>query len=1265
MLHDPANPTHRDDCPSCQFAHLHQHTQFSLLDGAARIKDLLKWVKQVSPEEPMLAMTDHGNLFGAVQFYKYATEAEVKPIIGYEAYVAAESRFDRKQGKGLDGGYFHLTLLAKDFEGYQNLCRLASRAYLEGFYGKPRIDREILREHNAGIIALSGCLGAEIPQFILQERHEDAERRLLEYLSIFGDKRYFIEVQDHGLPEQKKVNRVLKEFADKYGLGIVATNDGHYVRKEDAEAHAVVLAVQSKATWDDPNRWKFPCDEFYVKTPQEMRSTLEGERELWGKRFDELFDNSLEIGRMCNVELVPKKVQYRIPKYPLPEGRTEVTYFRELTFSGLLKRYPDKVTDDLYREFLRRLGRPVPHEGVAAGDSGGAANLGDGEVLAKALAELEDLEAARAYLPELKEGTPWGPWEILSRAVYELAVVERMGFPGYLLIVQDFINWAKRQGISVGPGRGSAAGSLVAYATGITNIDPLAYGLLFERFLNPARVSMPDIDTDFSDARRGEVIEYVRSRYGDEMVAQIGTFGTLASKAAIKDAARVFGLPVKKADELAKLIPVVFGKPTPLEKAIETIPDLRAEMEKDPLVARVMEVAKKLEGLNRQSSVHAAGVVISDVPLQDYIPLMRAGDGEGKVTQYDMGSVEALGFLKMDFLGLRTLSFLDECKRIVKESKGVDIDYDAIPIDDEKTFELLGRGETKGIFQLDSAGMTSTVRGLKPRRIQDIIALGALYRPGPMENIPTYIRRHHGREAVAYPQFPNAAKYLEPILRETYGIPVYQEQIMQIASAAAGYSLGEADLLRRAMGKKKMEEMVKHRAQFKKGAAQRGIPEDEADRLFDLLEAFANYGFNKSHSAAYAILTYQTAYVKAHYPVEFHAALLTVERHDSDKVAEYIRAARAMGVEVLPPDINRSSFSFSAVGQDVLFGLSAVKNVGEAPTEAIIRERERGGRFKSLPDFLKRVDSAVANKRVVESLIKAGAFDELGERGQMLAALDDLLRWAQAERESANSGMMGLFADAQSEPTLPKVPPLDEITRLRYEKEALGIYVTGHPLQRYEGLREAASCTIEDLPDYYHSQKNGKSRIRVLLAGLVEGIVRKPTKSGGMMCKFMLGDETGAVEVVAFGRSYDKVSPRVREDAPVLLVAEVEPDGEGETLRVVAQDVYPYNELEGLPKVMELELDLALLDDEKINELGSLFDEYTGLVPVHLKIQGSDCWALIEVRPRVDENAQDALAGLDWVRAKLIPDRDALLAAAAAPARGQNGGDPQGPVVPF
>jgi len=1647
----------------------------------------------------MLAMTDHGNMFGAVQFYKYATEYEVKPIIGYEAYVAADSRFDRKQGKGLDGGYFHLTLLAKNMEGYQNLCRLSSRAYLEGFYSKPRIDREILREHNAGIIAMTGCLGAEIPQFILQERHEDAEKRLQEYLSIFGEGRYFVEIQEHGLPEQKKVNKVLKEFADKYGLGIVATNDGHYVRKEDAEAHAVVLAVQSKATWDDPGRWKFPCDEFYVKTPQEMRETFAAQKSEWGSRHDELFDNSVNIARMCEVELVPKKVQYRIPRFPLPQGRDEITYLRELTFAGLLKRYPEQITAALYGEFLRKLGKPVPH--------------GDGETLSLELARLDDLEAARSVLPELTEevakgdsrsaanleGMAWGPWEILSRAIYELTVVEKMGFPGYLLIVQDFINWAKDQGISVGPGRGSAAGSIVTYAIRITNIDPLAYGLLFERFLNPARVSMPDIDTDFSDVRRAEVIEYTRQRYGDEMVAQIGTFGTLASKAAIKDAARVFGLPIKKADELAKLIPVVFGKPTPLEKAIETIPDLRAEMEKDPLVARVMEVAQKLEGLNRQSSVHAAGVVISDVPLRDWIPLMRAGDTGGKVTQYDMNSVEALGFLKMDFLGLRTLSFLDECKRIVRESKGVDIDYDTIPIDDAVTFETLGKGDTKGVFQFDSAGMTGAVRGLKPRRIQDIIALGALYRPGPMENIPTYIRRHHGREAVTYDQFPNAGKYLEPILRETYGIPVYQEQIMQIATAAAGYSLGEADLLRRAMGKKKLEEMQKHRVQFKKGAAEKGIPGDEADKLFDLLEAFANYGFNKcvtgetrvvdaqtgrrvrvidivqglernvcvpsldetslkiaprpvvnafpsgkamvyqlttetgrtleatgnhplytpggwtnleelsagafvavsrqvsyrssgemethelvvlgyalsegnlchpsgfyvystgeeeladytehlerfpnttytldrsksaasvytkrvqrskesgateflrdlgvlgsnalnkhvpesvfalpkeqiavflgrlwtgdggiqsstrlihyatssrhlaqdvqhlllrlglqsrihrktfkyrgatrpgytvhllggeeaarafalhlgphlvgkrkrdlealvatyrsgedtrfskdvvpnpllghleaevrrlaaragtdyhsfvraagfrsgrdllrakakghglslkalktlstnldspflrrhaeadiywdkvvslepigvqevydlsvegthtfvagdivvhnSHSAAYAILTYQTAYVKAHYPVEFNAALLTIERNDSDKVAEYIRAARQMGVDVLPPDINKSGFNFSAVGQTVLFGLSAVKNVGETPTEAILKERERGGRFKSLPDFLKRVEASVANKRVVESLIKSGAFDAFGGRGPMLAMLDDTLKWAQAEREQAQSGMMGLFGESQ-EPIIPNKPVLDTVTELRFEKESLGIYVTGHPLSRYQGLREAASCTIEELPTAYHELKGNRSRARLLLAGLVEGIVRKPTKSGGMLVRFTLGDETGATEVVTFGKAYDRVSPLLREDGAVLVVAEVEPDGEGETFRVMAQDVYPHNELEGMPKILELDLDLALLDEEKMLDLRSRLDEFPGSVPVQIKVRGPGGWAVVEAREvKAAEEALPGLAQLDWLEAHLIPDREALLAL-GKPAEGgfRQKGDDQGPVVPF
>ncbi|WP_038040842.1 DNA polymerase III subunit alpha [Thermus tengchongensis] len=1217
-----------------KFAHLHQHTQFSLLDGAAKLSDLLEWVKTVSPEDPALAITDHGNLFGAVEFYKKATAMGVKPIIGYEAYVAAESRYDRKRGKGLDGGYFHLTLLAKDFTGYQNLVRLASRAYLEGFYEKPRIDREILREHSEGLIALSGCLGAEIPQFILQDRLDLAERRLNEYLSIFGD-RFFIEIQNHGLPEQKKVNEVLREFARKYGLGMVATNDGHYVRKEDARAHEVLLAIQSKSTLDDPERWRFPCDEFYVKTPEEMRAMLP--KEEWG---DEPFDNTVEIARMCNVDLpIGDKMTYRIPRFPLPKGRTEAQYLRELTFKGLLGRYPDRITEDFYREVFRRLGKMPPH--------------GDGAALAASLAQVEQAawEGLLRELPPLEGVREWTAEAILHRALYELAIIERMGFPGYFLIVQDYINWAKENGISVGPGRGSAAGSLVAYAVGITNIDPLRFGLLFERFLNPERVSMPDIDTDFSDQKRDQVIEYVRRRYGKDKVAQIGTFGSLASKAALKDVARVYGIPHKKAEELAKLIPVQFGKPKPLAEAIELVPELKAEMEKDPRVREVIEVAMRLEGLNRHASVHAAGVVIAQEPLTDLVPLMR--DQEGRpVTQYDMGAVEALGLLKMDFLGLRTLTFLDEAKKIVKESKGVELDYDRLPLDDPKTFELLARGETKGVFQLESGGMTNTVRGLKPRRLEDIIALVSLYRPGPMEHIPTYIRRHHGQEPVSYVEFPHAEKYLRPILDETYGIPVYQEQIMQIASAVAGYSLGEADLLRRAMGKKKVEEMQKHRERFVRGARERGVPEEEANRLFDMLEAFANYGFNKSHAAAYSLLSYQTAYVKAHYPVEFMAALLTVERHDSDKVAEYIRDARAMGIAVLPPDINRSGFDFKVVGEEILFGLSAVKNVGEGAARAILEERERGGRFRSLGDFLKRLDEKVVNKRTLESLIKAGAFDAFGDRARLLASLDALLRWAAESRERERSGMMGLFAEVE-EPPLVEAEPLDEITRLRYEKEALGIYVSGHPVLRYPGLREVASCPLAELP---HFARDLPPRARVLLSGMVEEVVRKPTRSGGMMARFMLSDETGALEVVAFGRAYEGVSPKLKEDTPLLVLAEVEREEGG--LRVIAQAVWTYEEVAEAPRALEVEVDHALLDEAGVALLKSLLDEYPGTLPLYLRVQGPFGEAILSLREtRVGEGALEVLEAEGFC-AYLIPDREAFL-------QGNGGGGPKEEVVPF
>ncbi len=1216
------------------FVHLHQHSQYSLLDGAAKLEDLLLRVKEISPEFPALAITDHGNLFGAVEFYKKATSLGVKPILGYEAYVAAESRFDRKRGKGLDGGYFHLTLLAKDFKGYQNLVRLASRAYLEGFYEKPRIDRELLREHHEGLIALSGCLGAEIPQFILQDRLDLAEARLNEYLSIFGD-RFYIEIQNHGLPEQKKVNAVLKEFARKYGLGLVATNDGHYVRKEDAKAHEVLLAIQSKTTLDDPERWRFPREEFYVKTPEEMRQALPEEE--WG---DEPFDNTVEIARMCNVDLpIGDKRVYRIPRFPLPQGRTEAQYLRELTFLGLLRRYPSQVTEEFYREVLKALGRTSPIGGKA---------------LAEALAQVgeEEWQTLKASLPPLEGVRVWTREAILHRALYELSVIEGMGFPGYFLIVQDYVGWARKNGIAVGPGRGSAAGSLVAYALGITNLDPLRFGLLFERFLNPARVSMPDIDTDFEDRRRDEVIAYVKERYGEDKVAQIGTLGSLASKAALKDVARVYGLPAKRAEELAKLIPVQFGRPKPLKEAIELVPELRAEMAKDPRVRQVIEVAMRLEGLSRQASVHAAGVVIAAEPLMDLVPLMRDTKGEAVVTQYDMGGVEELGLLKMDFLGLRTLTFLEEAKRIVRESKGVELDYEALPLDDPLTFALLARGETKGVFQLESSGMMATLRGLKPRRFEDLIAILSLYRPGPMEHIPTYIRRHQGQEAVEYKEFPHAEKYLRPILDETYGIPVYQEQIMEIAAKVAGYSLGEADLLRRAMGKKKAEEMRAHRERFVGGAKERGVPEEEAHRLFDMLEAFANYGFNKSHAAAYALLSYQTAYVKAHYPVEFMAALLSVEKNDLSKVAEYIRDARALGIPVLPPDINRSGFDFKVVGEEILFGLSAVRNVGEGVARAILEERERGGPYRSLGDFLTRLPEGVLNRRALEALAKAGALDRLAPRERLLASLDDLLRWALAARQTAQNGLMSLFGGGPGEPPLAQASALDEITRLRYEKEALGIYVSGHPVLRYPGLREVATCPLEELPQV---ARGLPPRARILLAGTVEEVVRKPTKSGGMMARFLLSDETGSLEIVTFGQAYERVSPKLKEDQVVLVVAEVEREAAEGGLRVLAQALFRVEELGRAPQALEIELEEALLDERRILHLRSLIEERSGPIPLYLRVRGGFGEAVYALEARVAEGIGPLLEA-EGFRAYPLPDRRYLL-----------GGEGQGEeaVVPF
>ncbi len=1248
-----------------KFAHLHQHTAYSLLDGAARIKDLMRWVKEVSPENPTVAMTDHGNMHGAVEFYKAAEKEGVKPIIGFEAYVTAGSRFEKKRPSNkLDGGYFHLTLLAKNFKGYQNLCKLNSRGWLEGFYMKPRVDHELLREYSEGVIALSGCLGAQLPRNLLDVGLEAGEEVLRQYLDIYGDN-FFIELQNHvpteasemtdslqDLTEQQtRLNPMLRELADKHGLGMIATNDGHYVKKDDAKAHEALLAIQTKTTLSDPKRFRFPCDEFYVKTPEEMAQAIPE------SDFPSALANSVTVADMCDVTLpIGSNRVYQMPELPIPAGRTLAEQLRVQTYEGLIERY-EVITEDLYRQYLSMT------ESEKLDDSGTLEDVLDKLATAGELCQRQAKDAGTKYvsyahLEKLKtEGSiSEEAMIILERAEYELGVIMAMGFPDYLLIVADFINWAKDQGIAVGPGRGSGAGSIVCYATRITNIEPLRYGLLFERFLNPDRVSMPDIDVDFSDSRRMEVVEYVRQKYGEEKVAQIATFGTMASKAAVRDAARVLEIPYADADAVSKLIPVVFGRSTPIKRAMDEVSEIKTLY--DNGAKEFMDVAINLEGLTRHASVHAAGVIISREPVQELAPVFRSGDGP-IVCQYDMGSVEEMGFIKMDFLGLRTLTFIETALRIIKESQGKELIPDDFPLEDDKTFELLARGEAVGVFQFEGPGMIDTLKKLKPTRIQDLIAVSALYRPGPMENIPTYIRRHHKLEAVDYTeQFPKAGAYLEPILEETYGIPVYQEQILKIAQAVAGYSLGEADLLRKAMGKKILEAMVKHRAIFEKGAAQKSIPAGEANAIFDLLEKFANYGFNKAHSTAYGMLSYQTAYLKAHYPVEFAAALLTVERGDSDKVAQYAADARRLGTEVLPPDINDSRSDFTPVGEVVRFGLYGIKNVGDGAVEHILKVREQG-KFKDLYDFCKRVDASLVNKRALEHLVKAGAFDKVGDRSTILANLEAAIKWGAAERESASAGQFGLFGAEETKPPEVKVTPYTQLELLKFEKDALGLYISDHPMNAYPGLAEAASCTAAGLERCYQTLVNasrGDPRQHIVLAGLIQKVQKKATRSGGMMAFFELADETGSQEVVAFGRTYEDIADKLAEDVPAVLVAEAS-DKDG-SVRLVVDRLIRWDERAVLPEVAIAEFRLEEVNETMLTDFRSHVDEYAGTTSLHLKVrseQGTATYQTDALRV-AKEHLDDLQRSCPWLKVSVTLDRSNLLRAAAS--RGNRFGRP-------
>lgn len=1060
------------------FVHLHLHTEYSLLDGAARIKNAVNRAREL--EMPALAITDHGVMYGVVDFYKTCRDSGIKPILGCEVYVAPRSMDDRTPK--VDDSPYHLVLLAENGEGYRNLLSLVSEGFTRGFYYKPRVDKEALARYSRGLIALSGCVAGEVAAKILAGQNEQAREAAASYRDIFGPGNFFLELQDHGFEEQRKANRELLNIHKELAIPLVVTNDVHYVRREDAENHDVLLAIQTGKSVDDPDRMKFQSEELYLKSLEEINL-------LFGE-VPQAIRNTVEIADRCNVELEFGK--YFLPDYAVPEGYNAATYLTELCYGGVRKIY------------------------------GG----------------LDD--------------------EVRQRLEYELGVIKQMGYAAYFLIVWDFIHFARQNGIPVGPGRGSAAGSLVAYSLGITNIDPLKYGLLFERFLNPERVSMPDIDIDFCYERRGEVIDYVVRKYGADRVAQIITFGTMAARAAIRDVGRALGMPYGDVDRVAKLVPAELN--VTIEKALNGAPELKELYDQRPEVKKLIDTAAALEGMPRHASTHAAGVVITKEPLTHYIPLYKSGTGP-LTTQFSMGTVEELGLLKMDLLGLRTLTVISDAVCLIAESTGKEPEIDRIPIDDRKTYEMLSRGETAGVFQLESSGMRNILRELKPEVFEDIVALVALYRPGPLGSgmVEDFIKNKHGIKQVKY-----LHSKLEPILKDTYGVILYQEQVMRIASDLAGFTLGEADLLRRAMGKKKPEIIAGLRAQFAKGAQNNGINEKIAGQIFELIEFFAGYGFNKSHSAAYALVSYQTAYLKANYTLQYMAALLTSVRDNTDKVAAYIEECRRLEIEVLPPDVNESRESFTVAGSKIRFGLAAVKNVGLGAVESIIQVREKDGPYSGYADFCRRLDTRVINKRVLESLIKCGAFDSMGHyRAQLMATVDTslgLAQQSQRERENGQLSLLDFFGEGARESAsinLPEVGEYPEEQLLALEKETLGLYISGHPLSRYRNeLNHLTTVNVVEIPELAED-------VEVVLGGLLTGAKKINTRKGDIMAFLTLEDLTGTVEIVVFPRCYHHYRPLIRVDEVVLVRGRTSKNDDEEK-KVIAEEISGFeNHLRG------------------------------------------------------------------------------------------------------
>jgi DNA polymerase-3 subunit alpha len=1074
-----------------QFVHLHNHTQYSLLDGACRIDDILETAARM--KMPALAITDHGNLFGAIEFYIKAIKHRVKPIIGIEAYIAPGSRFDRTGLKGFTESGFHLVLLAKNLTGYKNLIKLSTASYLEGFYHKPRMDKELLKEYGDGLIALSACLQGEVSCYIRHDRYDEAERAVSEYLNIFGQENYYLELQNHGLPEEAKTAAAIKEIASKLDVGLVATNDCHYMKREHAAAHDALLCIQTGKLLSDTDRMKYNTDQIYFKSAEEMVQLFPDTAEA--------IDNTLRIAEACSLDI--ELYKNKVPTFPLPEGfDSPEKYLRYLCEIGLQKRY-SKITSSLQQ-----------------------------------------------------------------RLDYEIGVINNMGYAGYFLIVRDFVEFARNRGIRVGPGRGSAAGSIVSFCLGITNLDPIEYGLLFERFLNPERITMPDIDIDFADRGRDEVIDYVTNKYGRESVAQIITFGSMSARAVVRDVGRVMSMPYGEVDAIAKMIPLEMDMT--LDKALSrNDSELGRRYNSEEDIKTLIEYSRVLEGLSRHASTHAAGVVIAPGPITDNAPLYKSNKDE-ITTQYDMRWIEAIGLLKMDFLGLRTLTVIDDCLKLLKK-RDINVDIDRISLTDSKVYKLFAMAETVGIFQFESAGMRDYLKKLKPTSLEDLTAMNALYRPGPLDArmIDTYIECKYGKKEIKY-----VHPLLEPILKQTYGVIVFQEQVLKIARELAGYTLGEADILRKAMGKKQADVMAEQKGKFIKGAKERGIDNLVAEKIFDQIETFGRYGFVKAHSASYAYIAYQTAHLKVHYPVEFMAALMTSEMSDTSRIMEFRNECERLGIEIKPPDINRGEGSFSVIGNMILFGLTAVKNVGAAAVASIVKAREESGKFEDLFDFCSRVDLRLVNRRTVESLAMSGALDGLGpDRATLMKGVEMAISYGSAIQKEKDSGQSTLFGEmdpsSTSRPKLPDAQPWSEAEILAREKESLGYWISGHPVDPDKHIYECfADLSLADLAKAMDGRK-------ATVGGVLTKVKIQTSARGNLFAILTLEDYSGSGEVLIFSDVVEKRRLILIEGNTVIVFGSTS-TREGEKPKIRGDDL---TLMSAAPREHATALEVTLADD--------------------------------------------------------------------------------------